>query len=117
MTEFDTFWAAYPHRIGKFAAQKAYTKARTQATARDILDGVSRYIAHKPEWKDYCNPCTFLNQGRWFDEYAPSMAAKPAAADADWFDECRELHGGACEGDRMRHHIRTRINAEKAQAS
>lgn len=66
--EFEDFWAAYPRRVGKFAARKAYQKARTMASAQDILDGVGRYLRAKPSYADFCFPATFLNQGRWLDE-------------------------------------------------
>ena len=67
--EFEQFWQQYPRREGKLAAKKAYTKARTMATAQEILDGVERYREHKPSYQDFCHPTTFLNQGRWMDEY------------------------------------------------
>jgi hypothetical protein len=46
-----------------------------------------------------------------------SAVGKPAvtASDVDWFEECKRLHGGACEGDRMRHHLR--VQTEKTRAS
>ena len=66
--EFETFWKVFPRRVGKLAAQKAYKKARTMATAQQILDGVAFYLQHKPAYADWCMPATFLNQGRWLDE-------------------------------------------------
>ena len=65
---FEEFWTAYPRRIGKLAAMKAYRKARTMASAQEILDGIARYKAAKPSYADFCFPATFLNQGRWLDE-------------------------------------------------
>jgi len=111
--EFDDFWNAYPRRVGKIAAQKAYAKARRIASAGEILKGVAAYTAHKPEYADWCHPTTFLTQGRWMDEYAVRVTR---AAGADWFDECKVMHGGVCEGQ-MRHHIRKQLDAGKAQAS
>jgi hypothetical protein len=69
MSDFDQFWAAYPRRIGKLDAIKAYAKARTVATGAEILAGVALYIRHKPEYADWCHPATWLNRGRWMDEY------------------------------------------------
>lgn len=66
--EFRAFWASYPRKTGKLAAQKAYHKARTLASAQAILDGVERYKQTKPAYADWCMPTTFLNQGRWLDE-------------------------------------------------
>lgn len=75
-TDFDTFWKAYPRRVGKLDAQKAYTRARTQASAAEILDGVARYVVNKPEYADWCHPATWLNKGRWMDEYDTSAPAQ-----------------------------------------
>lgn len=77
--DFAEFWRAFPRRVGKLAAQKAYVKARrsgvTQAT---LLEGIAHYIKGKPQYADYCHPTTWLNQGRWDDEYGTSTrAAQP----------------------------------------
>jgi len=108
--DFDGFWAAYPRRVGKLDALKAYAKARAQASAAEILDGVKRYIANKPGYADWAHPGTWLRAGRWMDEYTPKGTP---AADVDWFEECKRMHGAACEG-RMRHHIRKQLDAGKA---
>lgn len=68
MTDFDQFWAEFPRRVGKLAAQKAFVKARKIASQQEIIDGVRRYVANKPDYADYCHPQTWLNQGRWLDE-------------------------------------------------
>ncbi len=75
MNGFTEFWAAYPRRIGKLAAMKAFTKARKSASAEDIIAGVDRYIAHKPSYADWAHPSSWLNAGRWMDEYAPLRPA------------------------------------------
>jgi hypothetical protein len=102
-TDFETFWKAYPRRVGKLAAQKAYRRSLVTATAQDILDGVARYIANKPDYADFCHPATWLHQGRWMDEY-DEPAAKPSQSD-DWFHECQELHDGTCGGS-LKHRTR-----------
>lgn len=84
MADFDSFWAAYPRRIGKLDAMKAYGKARTVATADEILAGVELYKRNKPEYADWCHPSTFLNKGRWMDEYdepAPKVEREPCRHD------------------------------------
>ena len=68
-TDFDQFWKSYPRRVGRLDAIKAYAKARTVASAAEILAGVELYKAHKPEYADWCHPSTWLNKGRWMDEY------------------------------------------------
>src|SRR5690242_11315797 len=72
-SEFDRWWASYPRKVGKLAAQKAYHKARRLATAEELLRGIESYIRMKPSYADYCHPKTFLDQGRWLDE-APARA-------------------------------------------
>lgn len=94
MGEFEDFWLRFPRKTAKLDAMKAYTKARGLASAADILAGVERYIAGKPEYADWCHPATFLNKGRWMDEWdVPVMLP----IRKHWSDECTELHGGTCE--------------------
>jgi len=102
-SEFDQFWAAYPRKIGKLAAQAAFKRARTQATLVEILDGIARYVKGKPQYADFCHPRTWLTQGRWMDEYG---ACPTAPSVPDWQDECQRLHGGACDHDPIAHHRR-----------
>jgi len=68
MNGFTAFWSAYPRKVGKLAAQKAYTKARQTVSAEDLLAGLERYKVTKPSYADWCHPKTFLSQGRWMDE-------------------------------------------------
>lgn len=76
--DWDTWWAAYPRKVGKLAAEKAYAKARKRASAQDLLTGIARYIQHKPDWQAYAHPASWLNAGRWMDDYStPAPAEKP----------------------------------------
>lgn len=79
--EFDEFWRAYPHKVGKPEAFKAFTAARVGAKVRGkpvrqavplaaILEGVANYTRDKPPDHNWLNPSTFLNQERYFDEPA-----------------------------------------------
>ena len=69
---FDAFWQAYPRKVAKLAALKAWDKAIKISTAEEIIEGVERYKKNKPGYCDWCHPATFLNQGRWMDEYEES---------------------------------------------
>jgi hypothetical protein len=71
-----TFWPAYPHKVGRRAAEEAFVKARRKATLAEIMDGLARYKSDKPPDRQWLNPETFLDQERWTDEPAPP-AAKP----------------------------------------
>lgn len=73
--EFDQFWAAYPKKVGKQLAIKAYAKALKLTTPQKILEGVQGLIGQKLEPKFIPHPTSWLNAGRWEDELDP--AAKP----------------------------------------
>lgn len=71
--DFLAFWEAYPRRIGKGAALKAWVKVNGHGTdimaalewqtkSRDYLDKDRQYIPH---------PATWLNQRRWEDPKPP----------------------------------------------
>lgn len=70
--DFDRFWEAYPEKVGKPAARRAWRAAALKARIEDILAGLQRYKAQKPPDRAYCNPATFLNQERWNDQPAPN---------------------------------------------
>lgn len=72
---FLAFWQAYPRKVGKDAAAKAFAKAMGRITEDDpltvILTGVERAL---PGWTDpdfTPHPATWLNAGRWDDEPPP----------------------------------------------
>lgn len=105
--EFVVFWDRYPRKIGKLAAAKAYERARKRGvTHQQIIDGIDRYMANKPEYADWCHATTWLNQGRYDDEYERREGADRRQAQRDtedrrtedWWDECKRLHGGQCNG-------------------
>ena len=75
--EFEQFWAAYPRKVGKKAALKAWMAATDQPPLPEILAAVGRG-ARSAKWQEehgtyIPNPATWLNQGRWDDV----LPAKP----------------------------------------
>lgn len=108
MTGFDAFWSHYPRRVGKLVAMKAYEKAMKLATHEQIMAGVELYRAHLPREAQYiAHPATWLNQGRWLDEYedavllsklkaAPISAVLPMLADPTWRPSVDCIHGRGC---------------------
>lgn len=66
---FARFWQAWPNKVGKPAAERAFKKVADELDA--ILAGIERYIANKPCDRPWLNPATFLNQRRWEDQPAP----------------------------------------------
>ncbi len=77
---FNSFWAAYPKRVAKVSAQRAYDKALdTGATPAELLAGAERFAAERalepdPAKRERFTPhaTSWLNAGRWADE--PSAA-------------------------------------------
>lgn len=78
--EFDEFWQCYPRKIAKLAAQKAYEKARRSGVSQqELIAGVERYIRHKPAYADWAFPASWLNKGRWADEWDAKREAREDA--------------------------------------
>lgn len=80
---FDVFWEAYPKKVGKKDARRAWGKAKDKPDLATILDALARHKRSEQWTKDngtyIPNPATWLNQGRWDDEL-------PQAA-GDWKTE------------------------------
>lgn len=68
---FDAFYKAYPRKVGKAPARKAFDKLKvTETMLSDIMTAIERDKASK-QWQDrqyIPHPATWLNQRRWEDE-------------------------------------------------
>lgn len=78
---FSRFWTAWPHKVGKPAAERAFGKVADEADA--IVAGVERYIRDKPPDRPWLNPATFLNQRRWEDAPAESSVVRMQPKERD----------------------------------
>ena len=81
-SDFDLFWQAYPKKVGKEAARKAFKQVKTPLES--LLTAIERQKCGN-QWttengRFIPNPATWLNQGRWQDEVSPPAAAKPGQA-------------------------------------
>ena len=69
-SSFSSFWSAYPRKVGKAAAQKAYAKAIRKALPETILARLEAWKASKdfplPDFVPHAS--TWLNGERWLDE-------------------------------------------------
>lgn len=66
---FGEWWAKYPRKVGRLAAEKAYRKTVEHglATPTQLMAGLKNYCIYKPLDQPWCHPTTWLNQGRWSD--------------------------------------------------
>lgn len=84
---FEAFWASYPSKVGKGAAEKAFAKVNPpQDLLRRMLDALELQKS-SPRWTrdggQYIpNPATWLNQSRWLDEEAPEPGSRLELAGA-----------------------------------
>ena len=92
-TEFEEeFWPAVPHKIGKGAARRAYARARGIASKEDIVAGLKIYACYE-QWRQKrdgdkyrpLHPSTWLNQGRWSDEWQPPAQEQSTRRTLDAF--------------------------------
>lgn len=79
-TEFIEVWQAYPRKIGRADALRAYSKARKDGTSKEvILDGVKRYAAYivknKTEPEYIKHGSTWFNHAGWEDDYNQVVTA------------------------------------------
>lgn len=76
---FETWWTAYPRKVAKDGAQKAYTAAVKRGAEPPVLLAAVQRAGWPDEAQFIPHPATWLNQGRWQDD--PGAAA-PAAGHA-----------------------------------
>lgn len=67
---FAEFYMAYPRKVGKEAARRAFDKAARSTDPALIVDGARRYASdpNLPEKRFIPHPASWLNAGRWDDE-------------------------------------------------
>lgn len=85
MESFDAFWIAYPKKVAKQAAQKAWKALKPN---HDLKDRIQKDIAARCQSEQWTkengrfipNPASYLNGRRWEDEGAAQ--ATPATEDS-----------------------------------
>lgn len=75
--QFEVFWSAYPNKVGKRDAERAFAKALQRSEFQAIMAGLQRYV-QKTDDRPWCNPTTFLNQDRWEDQPAAPVPRQAA---------------------------------------
>lgn len=94
LDRFAKFWAAYPRKVGKGAAEKAFMKIRP---SEELLGVMLRAIERQKlseQWVRQCgqfipHPTTWLNQERWRDEPPGDPPERAAEREREEIEEAR----------------------------
>lgn len=70
--EFDSFWTAYPRKVGRFEAERAWVEVRAFEFATEIMAAVEEQ-SESQQWKEdngrfIPSPANWLRDGRWNDK-------------------------------------------------
>lgn len=74
---FEEFWEAYPNKIGRPSAEKAFSQAVKRASHDEIMTGVRAY-ALKTDDRQWCSPVRWLSDDRWKDQPAKPPDKQPS---------------------------------------
>jgi hypothetical protein len=110
---FIEFWNAYPRKLDKAAAFRAFKSALKRTKFEDILAGVIAYRndpARNPDFTKY--PATWLNSDAWENAASPSAEAiqsrnerreRELAATYDFLSEMKEQEAKASPPPKCEH--------------
>ena len=74
LSDFDTFWALVPRRVGKKAAERAWMAVKRRGESHEAIEGMRAYAAafaqSGTELKYVPHPSTWLNRRGWEDDIA-----------------------------------------------
>lgn len=94
--DFEKFWSAYPKKVGKKSARKAFDRAKMPVET--LLTAIERQKCSAQWSKDngqyIPRPDTWLNQGRWEDELAPVTPACGSQSNPDGLELVSDGKGG-----------------------
>ena len=98
---FDEFWAAYPKKVGRKAAQTSWKNKTKPTRAHDkIMTAIGRARVTEQWQKEggrfIPNPTTWLNQGRWDDEYEE---VAPNGVNSKYFDRNKQQSDTTAKGN------------------
>ena len=112
-TDFERFWTAYPRKVAKGAARRAWKTAKLNGQTLHLILAALDWQRHSDQWtKDagryIPHPATYLNQRRWEDEPPPLPAWRACrSCGAECTDMPRDPaaavgHGRVCPACRNR---------------
>lgn len=76
---FNAFWRAYPHKVGKMQAIKAWKKLEVNEDDLQVILTAIERQKKEPLWSQGIgipHPATYLNQARFLDEPIPVFEQK-----------------------------------------
>jgi hypothetical protein len=79
--DFTAFWSAYPRKVAKPAALKAWRSAKNRPPLADLLAALDRHKGSE-QWQTarfIPHPATWLNGQRWDDQLPTADERKPPA--------------------------------------
>lgn len=89
---FEEFWNAYPRRVGKQAARRAFTRAIHSTDPDTIVAGARAYAASKlPDLQYVPYPRSWLDAGCWDDDHGAT--SRPSVPDVGPGDERCQVYG------------------------
>ncbi|MET3441367.1 uncharacterized protein YdaU (DUF1376 family) [Variovorax paradoxus] len=101
---FDAFYAAYPRKVGRRAAVKAWTKLAPdealQATILGALAAQKPHLDRRESGRYIPHPATWLNAGQWDDEIPGGKPAPVNAAGQVWWQIAGFGHVAEAQNDR-----------------
>lgn len=102
---FNFFWQAYPRKVEKIDARKAFVAALKVATEKELLDGVRRLATdpNLPQKNFIPYPASWLRAGGWTNEPYPERvlsAEEKKQKEADALAHRREAERMAMERQR-----------------
>jgi len=83
-TTFLEFWTAYPLKVAKEPAERAYIKALKETDHETIMKGLRYYCLNKEEFAAFAHASSWLNQKRWNDGQAALETAALPIDTQDW---------------------------------
>ena len=118
--DFEAFWKRYPKKVNKPEALSEWKKLKPDAALVATIHSALDWQLKQPDWtreggRFVLHPERWLKRRRFEDEPTGLTLVPPTM---DWYDECREVHGGSC-GSGFKHENQMAIDAgrrEKAQA-
>lgn len=77
--DFETFWKAYPRKVSKTSARKAWDRLAPDPALRGVILAAIARQRESSQWKDHGgkyipHPTTWLNNHRWTDELEPAIS-------------------------------------------